>query len=87
MASTQSISLFSVPIGDFAYVTFDGHGEIKQMPMSSRASPVLSIARFTASPAATSTGGFKGSRCGIRFGKRTRISRTTLGHAVLISGS
>ena len=52
----------------------------KQIPVFSLGSPVFSIARFTASPAATSTGGFNGKRCGIRFGNRTRISRTTVGH-------
>ena len=36
--------------------------------------------------AATSTGGFRGSKCSRRLGKRIRTSRTTVGQAVLIRG-
>ena len=57
------------------------------MPISSLGSPVSSMAFLTARTAATSTGGLMGRRWGIRLGKRTRIRRTTDGHAVLIRGS
>ncbi len=57
------------------------------MPIFSRGSPVFSMAFWAASMAAISIGGFKGSIWGIRLGKRTRISRTTEGQAVLIMGS
>ena len=57
---------------------------MKIMPIFSLGRPVFSMALLAASTAATSTGGFNGSRWGIRFGKRTRINRTTEGQAVLI---
>ena len=47
----------------------------------------VSVMAFCAARiAATSTGGFKGRRWDIRFGKRTLIRRTTEGQAVLIKG-
>ena len=87
MASTRSTSLWSVPRGDFTYVTLEGHGDMKMIPILSLGSPVSFMAFSAARIAATSTGGLSGRRFGIRFGNRTRISRTTEGHAVLMAGS
>lgn len=49
------------------------------IPIFSLSRPVFSMAFLAARMAATSTGGIKGSRFGIRFGNRTRMSRTTEG--------
>ena len=65
----------------------DGHGEMNIIPIFSLGSPVSFMAFSAARIPATSTGGFRGRRWGIRLGNRTRIRRTTDGQAVLISGS
>ena len=67
-------------------VILEGQGDKKTIPILSSGKPVFSTARRRARIAAASMGGSSGSRCGINPGKRTRISRSMVGHAVLISG-
>ncbi len=62
MANTPSISLFSIPIGDFTAVTLAGQGDINMIPIFSEERPVLSIACFLALIAARSTGAYMGRR-------------------------
>ncbi len=86
MAMAPSIPLFVIPNGDLTAVTLAGHGVMKNTPIFSGGNPVSSNALFLASDAASSTGACSGNRLGIRLGKRTRISLTTEGQAVLIRG-
>ena len=87
----MSTSLFSGARSvALAYVTLDGHGEMNAdadaLPCKSRSCSMAR--RAQPGPAATSTGGFKGSRCGIRFGEPHPDQPDHAdGHAVLISGS
>ena len=86
MATTASISLFSLPSGIRMAVTLAGQGLMKMAPIRSGGKPVRAAASFFASRAASSTGATSGSTLGTSSGKRTRISRETAGQAELMTG-
>ena len=86
MAMAPSHQEPSVPMGILISVTLAGHGVMKKAPISSTGIPVLSLAARFAIMAETSIGAFRFSTWAHRSGKRTRISRTTAGHAELITG-
>ncbi len=87
IASTPSISLLFIPIGDFIAVTLAGQGEINMTPILFEGSPVSSIAFFLAKDSSK----FYRRHIGeedvlIRLGNLICIRRTTVGQAVLIIG-
>ena len=73
-------------IGHFVSVTLAGQGVIKNAPIFSKGKPVFFLASFFTKRAAVSMGEFSGSTCEQSSGNRTRIKRTTAGHAELMMG-